>query len=617
MIGHQIGGRYRIIQRLGGGGMGVVYQAEDMLLGRDVAIKVLRAHLAEDDAFRHRFEREGRSAAGLSHPNIVQVYDVGETPEGVPYLVMEYVSGPTLEKILSERGALPEREAVDIAIQVAAALAEAHRRGVVHRDIKPLNILVRPDGTVKVADFGIARAQSGATLVNTGTIVGSAHYVSPEQARGGYVDEKTDVYSLGIVLYEMLTGRTPFQGDTAVAVALKHLQEEVPAPSAVANVSRRLEAVVLRALEKDPARRFPSASALLSELEAVRAHLDRPQGGGRRRASAPSGRTSVWVPIVAAVIVVLVGVAAFLYSRYVAPQPVAVPSLAGKTAAAAEGRLGQASLGWRIASVAPDPRLPYGDVVRTTPAAGSRVLPGRTVALVLSAGPPAIAGGVPNVQGQQAQAAQQELGGVGLKVAQVVARPSNVYGKGEVIETLPPAGTAIWPGQYVTLEVSSGTSAHTVAMPPLIGASLSAWQASLAARGLTVGEIHYGASSRPAGQVLSQEPAAGTPVSAASSISLVLSAGAGGVVVNAPDAVQQQSATIALPTTGFKRGTPVMIQVVSEEGKEPVLVVPHGQPGQRLTVTYTWRGDGTLQVWFAGQVVKSLSLPVASGPAGH
>jgi eukaryotic-like serine/threonine-protein kinase len=364
LIGHQIGGRYRIIQRLGGGGMGVVYQAEDMLLGRDVAIKVLRTHLAEDESFRHRFEREGRSAAGLSHPNIVQVYDVGETPEGVPYLVMEYVSGPTLEKILRERGALPEREAVDIAAQVAAALAEAHRRGVVHRDIKPLNILVRPDGTVKVADFGIARAQSGATLVNTGTIVGSAHYVSPEQARGGYVDEKTDVYSLGVVLYEMLTGRTPFQGDTAVAVALKHLQEEVPAPSALANVSRRLESVVLRALEKDPARRYPSANAILADLEALRPSLDRASDGGRRRSVPPPGQTSLWVPIVAAAIVVLVGVAAFLYTHYVAPQAVAVPTLAGKPLNEVETRLGADALRWRVTSYTQDAQLPYGDVVR-------------------------------------------------------------------------------------------------------------------------------------------------------------------------------------------------------------------------------------------------------------
>lgn len=615
MIGHQIGGRYRIIQRLGGGGMGVVYQAEDMLLGRDVAIKVLRAHLAEDDAFRHRFEREGRSAAGLSHPNIVQVYDVGETPEGVPYLVMEYVSGPTLEKVLAERGRLPEREAVDVAAQVAAALAEAHRRGVVHRDIKPLNILVRPDGTVKVADFGIARAQSGATLVNTGTIVGSAHYVSPEQARGGYVDEKTDVYSLGVVLFEMLTGRTPFQGDTAVAVALKHLQDEVPSPSALANVSRRLEGVVLRALEKDPARRYPGAAAFLADLEAVRAGLNLPQAGGRRRGPAPSGRTSVWVPIVAAAIVVLVGVAAFLYSHYVAPQPVAVPALAGRPVAVAERQLGSRSLRWRIASFQNDATLPYADVVSSNPKAGTTLLPGHTVTLVLSAGPQPVPGGVPNVQGQQVATARQELAGVGLHVVQVLRRPSNVYGRGQVVDTLPPAGTAAWVGQQVSLEVSTGTTARTVAMPSLVGAALAAWQAALAAHGLTVGDIRYGSSSAPAGQVLSQEPGPGTPVSAGSSISLVLSAGAGGVSVSAPTAAQQQSATIALPAKGFKRGTPVMIQVVSEDGSEPVLTTM-GKPGERLTVTYTWRGNGTLRVWFGGQVVKTLALPVASGSSG-
>jgi beta-lactam-binding protein with PASTA domain/predicted Ser/Thr protein kinase len=611
LIGHQIGGRYRIIQRLGGGGMGVVYQAEDMLLGRDVAIKVLRSHLAEDDAFRHRFAREGRSAAALSHPNIVQVYDVGETPEGVPYLVMEYVSGPTLEKVLAERGALGEREAVDIAAQVAAALAEAHRRGVVHRDIKPLNILVRPDGTVKVADFGIARAQSGATLVNTGTIVGSAHYVSPEQARGGYVDEKTDVYSLGVVLFEMLTGRTPFQGDTAVAVALKHLQDEVPSPSALANVSRRLEGVVLRALEKDPARRYPSAAAFLADLEAVRVGLDQPPGGGRRRPPPAPGRTGIWVPIVAAAIVLMIGVAAFLYSRYVAPQPVTLPRLVGQPATMAEKQLGGLSLKWEIGSFQVDASMPYGNVVASVPKAGSAMLPGRTVRLVLSAGPPPVPGGVPSVEGQQVAAARQELAGVGLNVVQVLPRPSNVYGKGQVIGTLPPAGAAAWVGQDVSLEVSTGTTARTVAMPALVGEALAAWQAALAAQGLSVSEIRYGASSAPAGQVLGQEPAAGTPVSAGSTISLVLSAGAGGSAVAAPDAVQQQSATITLPAKGFRSGTPVMVQVVSEDGAVPVLATA-GRPGERLSVTYTWRGDGTMKIWFAGQVVRTLALPVAS-----
>lgn len=617
MIGHQIGGRYRIIQRLGGGGMGVVYQAEDMLLGRDVAIKVLRAHLAEDDAFRRRFQREGRSAAGLSHPNIVQVYDVGETPEGVPYMVMEYVEGPTLDKVLRQNGPLPEARAVEVAIQVASALAEAHRRGVVHRDVKPLNILVRPDGTVKVADFGIARASTGATLVNTGTIVGSAHYVSPEQARGGYVDEKTDVYSLGIVLYEMLTGRTPFQGDTAVAVALKHLQDEVPAPSGLAAVSRRLEAVVLRALEKDPGRRYPSANALLADLEAVRTQGESGRAGVRRRVRGGGGAQSVWVAVVAALIVAAVGAAAYAYTHYIEPKPLAVPAVRGEPAATAAQAIVGAGLRAHTADVS-SLTVPAGDVVSTKPAGGSPVKAKALVTVNVSVGPPSVAGGVPNVAGQELSAAQQELEGLGLKVAQVLHRPSNVYGKGEVSSTEPPAGTPIRQGQPVSVTVSTGTSLATVAMPRLLGLDLATWQAALAAKGLTATEIRYGLSSLPAGQVLDQQPAPGTPVGAGSNIVLDLSPGAGGRALLGTQTTQQQSATITLPQN-MKAGTPVMIQVVSGPAgatKDVVKVLPAAQPGQSVTVTYTWQGSGSLEVWIGGSVARTISLPIAASAAG-
>jgi beta-lactam-binding protein with PASTA domain/predicted Ser/Thr protein kinase len=615
VIGHQIGGRYRIIRRLGGGGMGVVYQAEDMLLGRDVAVKVLRAHLAEDDAFRRRFAREGRSAAALSHPNIVQVYDVGETPEGVPYLVMEYVEGRTLERIVRERGALGEREAVDVAIQVASALAEAHRRGVVHRDIKPLNILVRADGTVKVADFGIARAASGATLVNTGTIVGSAHYVSPEQARGGYVDEKTDVYSLGVVLFEMLTGRTPFQGDTAIAVALKHLQEEVPAPSSLANVSRRLEAVVLRALEKDPSRRYPNAGALLADLEGVRAALEAGGGGARaaRRRAQPT-RASLLVPLAAAFIVLLVGLAAYLYEHYAAPRHLRLPSLVGQPLAQAESALRRDGLRWRLAAPLTDAAVTAGAVAQTTPRAGASVTAGSTVVLRASAGPPAVAGGVPDVRGQTLAPAEEELTGLGLRVVQVIRRPSNVYGPGEVAATLPPPGTPAWRGQAVTLVLSSGAAPAAVPMPSLVGLMPSAWRLALARRGLTVTQVRYGSSRLPAGRVLAQAPAPGTPVTPGSDISLVLSPGAGGAPVAVGGALEQQSAAITLPTH-LAAGTPVTVDVRTAAGTE-VVDVTRGRPGEVLTVTYTWQGEGELEVWVGGALASRLPLPVASAPSG-
>lgn len=614
MIGKEIAGRYSIVRRLGGGGMGVVYQALDTLLGRDVAIKVLRSHLSEDDAFRRRFAREGRSAASLSHPNIVQVYDVGETPDGVPYIVMEYVEGETLDHRIREHGALPEREAVDLGRQVASALAEAHRRSVVHRDIKPLNILVTPDGRAKVADFGIARAATGATLVNTGTIVGSAHYVSPEQARGGFVDEKTDVYSLGVVLYEMLTGRTPFQGETAIAVALKHLQEDVKAPSQLVPVSPETEGIVLKALEKDPMRRYPSAQAMLEDLQEAQEELRNPSPVRKKKHRRPrgdaQGRTWMWI-VGSAVLLVFMAGGAYAYARYRTPPAITLDALTGQPLANAETRLAEAGLRWKVHAPVASLTVAPGAVVRTFPHPGGKLVKGQKVQLYPSGGPPEVSGGVPDVRGQLLADAEQELTGLGLKVGTVDRRPSNIYASGEVSSTLPASGTPIREGASVGLTVSNGASSLSVTMPNLVGLSLSAWQAALTKVGLTPSSIQYGLSQGSAGTVLSQSPSPGTSVGPGSSIGLTLSPGAGGVSPSIPGLVQQQTATITMPLN-IAANTAVMIKVISPSGSH-VVDITHAGPGQVLSVTYHWQGQGTLQVWIGGQVARELSLPIEAG----
>ncbi len=616
MIGKQIAGRYSIVRRLGGGGMGVVYQALDTLLGRDVAVKVLRSHLSEDDAFRRRFAREGRSAASLSHPNIVQMYDVGETPEGVPYIVMEYVEGETLEHRIRERGALSEAEAVDIARQVASALVEAHRRGVVHRDIKPLNILVTPDGRAKVADFGIARAATGATLVNTGTIVGSAHYVSPEQARGGFVDEKTDVYSLGVVLYEMLTGRTPFQGETAIAVALKHLQEDVLPPSDVRDVSPETEAIVLKALEKDPMRRYASALAMLEDLQAAQEELRNPSPVRRKRRRRPkeAGRGRRWLGVSGAILLAaLLAGGAYAYARYRLPPAITLDSLVNQPLLTAEARLHRVGLTWKVERPVPSLSVAPGAVVRTFPRPGGRLVKGQEVELYPSGGPPQVPGGVPDVRGQLLLDARQELVGLGLKVGGVTRRPSSIYGSGEVSDTVPAPGTPIRVGQPVELVVSSGAAPASVLMPNLVGRSLAEWKAALTKAGLTPSSIQYGLSQGPVGTVLSQSPSPGTSVGPGSSISLTLSPGVGGVSPSLPGVVQQQTATITMPLN-IQANTAVMIKVISPSGSH-VWDITRAGPGQVLTVTYQWQGKGTMQVWIGGQVARELPLPIEAGNA--
>ncbi|MFC7442389.1 Stk1 family PASTA domain-containing Ser/Thr kinase [Laceyella putida] len=267
MEGKKLGGRYEIVSRVGGGGMAVVYKAKDLLLHRYVAIKVLSEALSNDSEFIRRFSREAQAAASLSHPNVVNVYDVGK--DGYThYIVMELVEGPTLKQYILERGPLPVQEAANIAMQICDGLAHAHENQIVHRDIKPHNILLGSNGRAKVTDFGIARAASSSTITQQGSVMGSVHYFSPEQARGGVIGEKSDLYSLGIVLYEMLTGRLPFDGDSAISIALKHLQEQPDDPRHFnEKIPDNMADIIMKALDKDPNKRFASAREMMHALQ--------------------------------------------------------------------------------------------------------------------------------------------------------------------------------------------------------------------------------------------------------------------------------------------------------------------------------------------------------------
>lgn len=284
MEGRKLGGRYEILYRVGGGGMAVVYKAKDILLNRYVAIKVLNESLSNDSEFIRRFSREAQAAASLSHPNVVNVYDVGR--EGhIHYIVMEYVEGPTLKEYIQENGPLPPEEAVHIASQICDALAHAHENQIIHRDIKPHNILLGYNGRVKVTDFGIARAATSSTITQTGSVMGSVHYFSPEQARGGVIGEKSDLYSLGIVMYEMVTGELPFDGDSAIGIALKHLQEHAVEPRELRpDLPDSVNRVIMKALEKDPEKRFSSAREMMQELQYILRGMDLPKLGWMQNA---------------------------------------------------------------------------------------------------------------------------------------------------------------------------------------------------------------------------------------------------------------------------------------------------------------------------------------------
>ncbi len=302
MIGRLISGRYRLIAPLGEGGMATIWRAVDEQLDREVAVKILRPQFSSDPGFAARFKQEARSAGGLSHPNIVSVYDYGtDGADGEQYIVMELVDGRDLSTILRDRGSLSVDDSVRIAIGVASALEVAHRKGIVHRDVKPGNILITDGGDVKVTDFGIARAVAEASMTVTGTTLGSVHYFSPEQARGDEVTGASDVYSLGIVLFEMLTGRRPFEADTAAAVALKRLNEDAPTPTAIGKPQPAgLEAIVMRALAREPADRFPDAGAMAEALRAWRRNPDVVPAGVAAAAvvaaTPAAGEPTVYVP---------------------------------------------------------------------------------------------------------------------------------------------------------------------------------------------------------------------------------------------------------------------------------------------------------------------------------
>jgi beta-lactam-binding protein with PASTA domain/predicted Ser/Thr protein kinase len=496
-----LGSRYEIGEVLGYGGMAEVHLGRDVRLGREVAVKVLRADLARDPSFQTRFRREAQAAASLNHPAIVAVYDTGEDAVqngGLPYIVMEYVEGRTVRDILKAEGRLMPRRAMEIVADVCAALDFSHRNGIVHRDVKPGNVMITPTGAVKVMDFGIARAaaDAGATVTATAQVIGTAQYLSPEQARGENVDARSDVYSTGCMLYELLTGHPPFTGDSPVAVAYQHVREIAPPPSSSnPDVPPDLDAIVMKSMAKNPANRYQTANEMRSDLiraingrpvaaEPVLSDEERtvvlggpaglaaPGGGyptqyGTRGPDAPRRRTWGWVALGVAVLLVFV-LAAFVTSKMLAnnddASTVAVPSLSGKTRAQADAALAQAKLkGNYIPTVSsPDQN---GRVLDTSPAAGSTVKPDSTVDIKIGSGPATIS--VPDVTQISFEDANTQL-----KAAKLGVKRNNVDSDqpaGQVLDQNPKANARVAVGTVVTLSVSNGK----VEIPDVTGKSLA------------------------------------------------------------------------------------------------------------------------------------------------
>ena len=478
-----LGGRYQVGELLGYGGMAEVHRGRDLRLGRDVAIKMLRTDLARDDTFQLRFRREAQNAASLNHPAIVAVYDTGEergaTGESLPYIVMEFVNGRTLEEVLANEGRLMPRRALEITAEICSALEFSHRHGIIHRDIKPGNVMLTQTGQVKVMDFGIARALASgtSTMTQTSAVIGTAQYLSPEQARGESVDARSDVYATGCVLYELLCGHPPFVGDSPVSVAYQHVREDPKPPSASnRDLPPQVDAVVLKALAKNPANRYQSAAEMRADL--LRAAAGRPVyaepvlGGDAAGATAvtrvipPGGRavparvgdsrkrsTSTWtiagLSALAVLAVVALVVGLILWTR---PVMVEMPNLVGMDRFAAEQAL-------RDAGLEPDPKSESGadcvpdQVVRQDIPATTPVREGTVVGFTYCLGPGQVK--VPNVVGLDQASARVQLEAARLEVGEVIEVDS-AEPAGRVVGTEPEAGSDVAEGSTVNLRVSKG-----------------------------------------------------------------------------------------------------------------------------------------------------------------
>ena len=542
MSAQQFGGRYVVSGPIASGGMAEVLMARDELLDRPVALKTLHPQFAQDKAFIERFRREAQAAASLNDPRIVSIYDWG-SDNGTYFIVMEYVEGKTLREIIQSEGPLSPERAVEIAADVCGALQLAHQKGIVHRDVKPANIAITKSGQTKVMDFGIARAitDPGATMTQTGTVIGTANYFSPEQAQGMPVDARSDVYSMGVVLYEMLTREVPFKGDSPVAIAYKHVKED-PAPPSLLNheVSPGLDAVVMKALAKNPDNRYQSALEMQQDLErllsgeAVEATPVLPPD--QTAMMEPADRTSImpapalpeasprrkalaYFLIVSLFLSVLVLGGVLLFSLFGGGGPsVEVPLVTGLTKDAAVKALRDRGLKPLIDAPEFSDSVPEGSVISQDPSDGTKASKGDEVHIVVSKGPAQV--DVPDLVGMTQTEAEAALRAVGLRVGTITNKNDKETPAGQVISQDPAPGSTVARERTVDIVVSGG--ARTVRVPDLTGLDEASARSRLLDLGLTANVVDTCKVSERDDRVLDQDPKAGQEVTEGSAVRLTI-----------------------------------------------------------------------------------------------
>ena len=558
MSSRLLSGRNELLEKIGDGGMAVVYKGKDRLLNRFIAIKILRPEFTKDASFVENFKRESQAAAGLSHPNIVSVYDVGK--EGnINYIVMELVEGKNLSTIIAEEAPLDYRRVIDLTKQVASALRIAHKNKIIHRDVKPHNIMVTSDGVAKLADFGIAKAVNDATLSTNSKVIGSVHYFSPEQARGNYVDERSDIYSLGIVMYEMLTGRVPFDGDNPVSIALKHINEEiVPPHEYVDGIPPALERAVLKATNKFQTNRFNSADELIEELDNIefvtkvvgnsifaeasnevarkRSDLEDPsedeellsnRKGKKAKKNKKQGNSSRKKKIIrialalAAILLIALGVA-FATGKFSGKAK--VPDLSDMTYKEAKKAADDAGFKIEKGKAVYSSEISEGHVVEQNPAGGEEAKKGSTIKVNLSKG--SKDGTVPNLVGQNYKKVEKDLKKAGYKLG-IVKSETSTKPEGTILSQDPAAGSNADKGTKINITISDGKGKDKGTVPSVTGKSLEEAKAAIRNAGFSVGNITYDESNVYGnGYVMWQQYAANTSLEKGQTIDIEVSKGA-------------------------------------------------------------------------------------------
>ena len=586
LVGRVLDGRYRVLSHIADGGMASVYLALDTRLEREVALKVMRPGLAADETFVSRFRREARSAARLSHPHVVAVFDQGED-DGSMFLAMEYVPGQTLREVMQAEGPLTPRAALDIMDPVLQALSAAHRAGIIHRDVKPENVILREDGTVKVADFGLARAvTTQTTTAQTGMLLGTVAYLSPEQVERGIADARSDVYAAGLILFEMLTGTKAFTGDSPIHVAYQHVHGSIPAPSSrVESVPSELDTLVALATARDPDQRPADAGEFLSEVRKARAALSptdldhRPEGaaaedgglstvavarttalpiGERPSAPEPTRATSgstegagrggrAWKWAVAALLLLAAATAGAWYFTMGPGSPTVVPVVVGQTFAQAQSRLSAAHLDAKRVD-AFDERVGRGLVISANPGAGAEVGRSTAVVLTVSKGPERYA--VPTLVGSTATEAKARLAEKRLTLGGSSEAYDEKIPAGQIVSSTPRAGTQLRRGTAVTIVVSKGR--QPIDVTDYTGKPADQAVAALTDAGLRVDATKQEFSTDvPKGSVISQSPATGT-LFRSDQVTLVVSKGPEMVSVPNVQGKQLRQARTILEDAGFQ-----------------------------------------------------------------